>query len=199
MRHYLVPILSLWICYGCGTLSVTSSPPEAEVEVLLPGKETPKSLGKTPYSVDLSELEEIVNEGTVVIVVTKRGYLPQRFVVPNIASGELTINANLLPNLPSNFREINRIITLVLKAERLIIQDRLPEALEIAKEIKNINENIALAYEIEGTVHFLQNSFKESRFSWIRSLELEPNNPEAQTMLSKIEENLGKTPTPQKE
>lgn len=187
--------LLIGLLSACGTVAVRSSPPEAEVSVVLPGKETAKTLGKTPYTADLSNLSEIVNEGTIVLVVEKRGYVSQQFVVPNLSSGALEIQANLLPNLPSNYQEVNKIIALTLKAERFILENRLKEALEASDEIKKLNENISTAFEIEGTVHFLQSDWQKSRFSWIRALELEPNNPEAQTMLAQVEQKLGIKPS----
>jgi tetratricopeptide (TPR) repeat protein len=195
---------SLWISWGlaavvvlvggCGSIAVKSTPPEAEVSVLLPGKETPKALGKTPYAADLSALEEVVNEGTIVIVVAKRGYVSQQFVVPNLSGGELEIEANLEPNLPSNYQEVNRVVSLVLQAERYLFENRLKEALETAAEIKKVNENVATAYEIEATAHFLGNDMEKSRFAWIRALELEPSNAEAQAMLAQVEAKLGVKP-----
>lgn len=179
---------------GCGSIAVKSTPPEAEVSVLLPGKETPKALGKTPYAADLSALEEVVNEGTIVIVVAKRGYVSQQFVVPNLSGGELEIEANLEPNLPANYQEVNRVVSLVLQAERYLFENRLKEALETAAEIKKINENVATAYEIEATAHFLGNDMEKSRFAWIRALELEPSNAEAQAMLAQVEAKLGVKP-----
>jgi len=180
----------LLLATGCGTLTVRSSPPEADVGIILPGRETPKMIGQTPYSASFSELKDSVNQGTVVVVVQKRGYIPQKFVIPNLGSGNLELEASLLPNLPSNYQEVNRVVALTLRAERLILEQRFDEALEVASEIKGINENVASAFEIEGTVHFLQREFDKSRFAWIRALELDPNNPEGQSMLTRVEEQL---------
>lgn len=176
---------------SCGTLTVRSSPPEASVGIILSDQEKPKILGATPLTTDISDLSEAVNSGTVIVVVEKRGYISQQFIVPNLTGGSLQIDANLKPNLPSNYQGINRIVTLTLRAERRIIEKRLDEAMTTATEIKKINENIAAAYEIEGTVHFLKRDLKNSRFAWIRSLELEPNNPEGQKILAAIEKTLG--------
>lgn len=185
----LVANLIAWT--GCGTLAVKSSPPEATVGLILPNSEKPKLLGKTPLNADPSELSAAVNSGTVVIVVEKRGYIPQQFVVPNMSGGDLQIDANLKPNLPSNYQAINRIITLTLRAERQIIEKRFDEALKTAEEIKKINENVAAAYEVEGTVHLLKKDLENSRFAWIRALELEPDNPEGQKILASIEKKMG--------
>ncbi len=176
---------------GCGTMQVRSTPPEAEVGVILPGKESIKVLGKTPFVAEISDLEDMVNEGTIVVVISKQGYLPQNFVVPNL-SGKLEIEANLSPNIPGNYQEINNIVALVLSAERALMEKRFDEALNQVKELKKINQNISSAYELEGTALFLQKDLKNSRYAWIRALELNPNNPEARNMLALIERELAK-------
>ena len=184
---------------GCGTVAIKSTPPEAEIMVMVPGKEAMQPLGKTPYTADLDELEQIVNEGTIIIVVQKQGYVPKQFVVPNLGGGKLDIETTLTPNLPTDYREVNKIISLTLKAERLLLQKQFDEALKAAAEIRKINDNVATAYEVEGTVHFLENRLEKSRFAWIRALELDPDNPEAQNMLSMVEKRMnitGRAPTP---
>ena len=177
---------------SCGTISIVSSPPGAEIEVIKPGKEISEPLGKTPFEKDLGSLTELINEGTVILIVKKRGYEPQRFVIPNIPSGDLRIESFLLPNLPSNYKEVNTIIGKVLAAERFIIENQLEEAERVANEILEVNSNVASAHEIKGTVFFLQKNFSKSRMAWIRALELDPNNPEAESMLTKIEEIITK-------
>lgn len=189
MKLFAVVILGLFFS-SCGTLEVKSTPPEVEVGLMLPGKETVKVLGKTPYTASASEMEDISNEGTVVLVLRKPGYIDQHFVIPNI-SGNIAIEANLSPNLPSNYREINRIVALVLKGQKMIIDKRFDDLFKITSEIKKINENIASAYELDGAAYFLKKDLKNSRFAWIKVLELNPNNPEAQNMLALIEKKLG--------
>jgi len=186
----------LWIALyavGCGTVSVVSNPPEAEVSLILPGKESLKPLGKTPLELEVTKLEEAVDKGTVVIVVERDGYLPQRFVVPNLSSTSLNIEATLVPMYDTNYKELNDMISKVLKAERLVLEKRLDEALVTSNEIKSINENVAVAYEIEGTVYFLKSEFTKSRFAWLRAVELDPNNAESQSMLEIVEKKMGFT------
>ena len=190
---YLPFVLSL---FACGTVSIISSPLGAEIEIIKPGKEIGEPLGKTPFEKDLASLLELINEGTVILVVKKRGYEPQRFVIPNIPNGDLRIESFLLPNLPSNYKEVNTIISKVLAAERFIIENQLDEAERVANEILEVNSNVASAHEIKGTILFLQKNFSKSRMAWIRALELDPNNPEAEGMLGKIEEILANANQP---
>ncbi len=148
-------------------------------------------LGKTPIEIPTSKLNEAVDKGSVVIVVDREGYLPQRFVVPNLTGGDLRVEATLLPMFDTNYQELNNVINMVLKAERLLLEKRLDEALVTANEIKKVNENVATAYEIEGTVQFLKNDYRASRFAWLRAVELDPNNPESRSMLGVVEQKLG--------
>lgn len=187
MRHLL---FILGMIHGCGTVSIRTTPPEAEVHILHAGKEETALLGKTPYESDVGAIGNMVNEGPIAIVVKKSGYIPQTYFLPNLFSGSLTIDATLIPNLPTNYSEVNRIVGLSFQGERYILQKRFDEAVKIAEEIKQINPNITSAYHLLGTVYFLKNEMKESRFAWIRALELDPNDPEAKTMLDIVEKKL---------
>ena len=193
MRGITRTVLMILFC-GLGacttSLSVRSNPPQAEVGIILPNRDTPKVIGQTPLDTDLDEFDSAVDVGTVVVVVQKPGYISQRFVVPNLSMAKLDIEANLLPHLRSDYEETNRIISLAFKAERHLMQKQPKEALELAKEIKKINENIAAAFQIEGASYFLQNDFRKAKIAWIRTIELQPNNHDARKMLSAVEEKL---------
>jgi hypothetical protein len=191
----MVSVLILWslnsMIVGCGTVRIRSTPPEAEVWLVQPGKEEPKLMGKTPFTADIRELGDAVNNGTIALTLKKRGYFPKQYIVPNLASADLEIESNMSPNLHSNFQEINRIVGLLFKGQRFIKQKRFDDALKSADEIKVMNENIAAAYHISGTVFYLQNKLKKSRFEWIRAVELDPSSVEALNMLSHIEKKTG--------
>lgn len=176
---------------GCASISIHSNPPEATVELRVPGVDAPKNLGKTPFETNISQLENVINNGPIVISVSKPGYISQNFVVPNLVNGKLKLDTTLTPNLPSNYAEVNRIVSLSFQAERFILEKRFDEALKVAESIKNLNENVASAFHIEGTVFYLKNELEKAKFAWIRSLELEPNNAEAKGVLQQIEKKLG--------
>ncbi len=191
----MVLILSLMlfnsVLTGCGTVRVRSTPPEAEVWLVQPGKEDPELLGKTPFTSDIRELGNAVNNGTIALVLKKRGHFPKQYIVPNLASADLEIEANLTPNLHSNYQEINRIIGLIFRGQGFIKQKRFDEAIKISDEIKRLNENIAGAFHLSGTVYYLQNKLTKSRYEWIRAIELDPNNSDALNMLTHIEKKTG--------
>jgi len=189
---YLIMLIVISFLEGCGTVAIKSTPPEAEVSILLPGKEDQKLLGKTPYNVDVGDLAEAAEDGSMVLMLSKEGYLPKYYVVPNLSGGDLKIEAILQPNLRSNYQKVNKIVALLFRAERMIKENRLDEAVKLADEVKGLNANIAAAYHITGTVLFLKKDINQSRFEWVRSLELDPQNNEARRMLTLIDKKLKK-------
>ncbi len=196
--HIILFIVYQALQISCGSVEIKSTPPEAEILVAIPGKEEAKVLGKTPYKERLGQLSDIVNQGTIVVTVKKEGYIPQDYIVPNLSSGNLTIEANLKPYIASNYRETNKIISLAFKAERMVMEKRYKEASEEVKKIKDLNENVAIAYQLMGTILFFEQKFKESYYEWLRSLELEPDNNESQEMLTLIEKKLNPNAGPPK-
>ena len=60
------------------------------------------------------------------------------------------------------------------------------EALKTAAALKSINENIAVAFDIEGAAYLLKGEKEKSKIAWDRSLEIDPENPDTTKMLIKI-------------
>jgi predicted negative regulator of RcsB-dependent stress response len=71
------------------------------------------------------------------------------------------------------------------------MQKQVDEALKTAADIKAMNDNVAVAWEIEGAAHFVKGDLAKAKLSWLRSLEIDPENPETTKMLSTIDEKLG--------
>jgi len=186
-----IPIFILLIASCSSDITLVSSPPDAVVSVVEPGKETLKPIGKTPISISTDEIAESVDSGTIILVLNKRGYSPQRFIVPNLSGGDLRIESYLDTNLDTDYKEVNRVISLVLATERLVLEKRYDEGLKSVEKIKNINGNISAAHQLEGSIYFLKKEFNKSRFAWLRAIQLEPDNADAVNMLSIIEKRLG--------
>jgi predicted negative regulator of RcsB-dependent stress response len=86
---------------------------------------------------------------------------------------------------------MNKIVKLVLQAEREIMMKQVDAALKTASNIKAINDNIAMAWEIEGAAYCVKGDLAKAKVSWLRSLEIDPENPETTKMLGTIDEKLG--------
>jgi hypothetical protein len=177
--------LSFWTL-GCGSVAIKSAPDNAEVLVMIPGKSEPKVLGKTPYEVKLSELGSAANAGPIIIQIRKTGFHPQFLYVPNVSGGKLEFSTNLKPTIISSYSDINKIIKLTLLGERQLQMKQFDEALKTAAALKLINENIAVAFDIEGAAYLLKGERQKSKIAWDRSLEIDPENPDTTKMLMKI-------------
>lgn len=171
---------------GCGSVSIKSAPDAAEVLVMIPGKSEPKVLGKTPYEARISELGAAANAGPIVLQIRKTGYHPQFLYVPNASGGTIEFSTNLKPTLISNYSDINRIIKLTLLGERQLQTKQLDEALKTSQSLKLINENIAVAWDIEGAAYLLKGDRVKSKIAWERSIEIDPENPDTTKMLSRM-------------
>ncbi len=176
---------------SCGTVAIRSSPSEAEIALMQPGRADPKPLGKTPYEGKLGDLGSAANSGPIILQIKKPGYITQNLYVPNASGSRIEFDTNLKPVNPGSFADMNKIVKLVLQAEREIMMKQVDDALKTASNIKSMNDNIAMAWEIEGAAYFVKGDLAKAKVSWLRSLEIDPENPETTKMLSTIDEKLG--------
>jgi hypothetical protein len=177
---------------SCGTVSIRSNPKDAEITLIQPGKGDGKPLGKTPYEASLSELGNAANSGPIVLQLKKEGYISQYLFVPNASGSKLEFDTNLKPVSPGSYADVNKIIKLTLGAERQIMQKQYDEAIKSAAAIKAVNENIAVAWDIEGAAYFVKNDLAKAKIAWMRSMEIDPDNPDTARMLKLIDEKSGK-------
>jgi tetratricopeptide (TPR) repeat protein len=148
-------------------------------------------MGKTPYEGKLSDLGSAANSGPIVIQIRKPGYVTQNLYVPNASGSRIEFDTNLKPVNPGSYADMNKIVKLILQAERQIMQKQVDEALKSAADIKTMNDNVAVAWEIEGAAYFVKGDLQKAKLSWLRSLEIDPENPETAKMISTIDEKLG--------
>ena len=192
MPAFMTTILLVAVLLGCSnSVTIVSSPPKAMVSVIEPGKEVPKAIGETPITIDTDEIEDAVDTGTIVFILSKKGFTSQRFVVPNLSGADLKIESYLESNLDSNYKQFNEIIAMILHSEKLLIEERYDECLKSVEKIKAINPNISAAHQLEGSAYFMKKDLKKSRFAWLRAVQLEPENVDALAMLNLIEKTLG--------
>lgn len=176
---------------ACGTVAVRSNPSGAEILLMQPGRSDPKPMGKTPYEGKLSDLGSAANSGPIVIQIKKPGYVTQNLYVPNASGSRIEFDTNLKPVNPGSYADMNKIVKLILQAERQIMMKQVDDAIKTAADIKAMNDNVAVAWEIEGAAYFVKGDLAKAKLSWLRSLEIDPENPETAKMISTIDEKLG--------
>lgn len=180
------------LLFACGTVAIRSNPSEAEVSLIQPGRADPKPLGKTPFEGKLGDLGSAANSGPIIIQIKKPGFITQNLYVPNASGSRIEFDTNLKPINPGSFADMNKIVKLVLQAEREIMTKQVDEALKTAAAIKAMNDNIAVAWEIEGAANFVKGDLAKAKLAWQRSLEIDPENPETVRMLSTIDQKTDK-------
>lgn len=179
--------LLLLIFAACtSAVLVKSTPPKASVSVRSTKTGSDEMIGETPIQLDSGKIEEIIQSGPVIIKISKRGYQFREYVIPNLFATNLVIDAYLYPII-SNYKETNKIVALLFKCQRYIMDRKYEEALEITNELLKINENIASAYEMKGAIYFRLKKYQKSYDNWIKVVELEPDNAEAQKMVELID------------
>ncbi len=151
-----------------------------------------REIGKTPLEIDMDRLSEMVNSGPIVVKLTKRGYQQREYIIPNLYNTTLSIDAFLYPSI-SDYRQTNGLIAKLFESQRLIKKKQFDEAIKVTDDIVKTNPNIASAYEMYGTIYFLKKDYQKSYENWIKVIELEPGNVEAQKMVELIEKTNKKS------
>ncbi len=191
-QHKILALNLTLLLSSCGSVAIRSTPSEAEIIVMQPGKADAKPLGKTPFEDTLSSLGNAANSGPIVIQIKKEGFITQNLFVPNASGSRLEFDTNLVPTSAGAYNDMNKIVKMVLQAERQRRQKQVDEAIKSATAIKAVNENIAAAWEIEGAAYFIKGELEKSKLAWQRSLQIDPDNPDTVNILKSIDEKSGK-------
>jgi tetratricopeptide (TPR) repeat protein len=157
-----------------------------------------KVIGRTPLTVATSDVPKGVDDGPVLLEVSKEGFQAKTLLLPNLPGSSLSFELVLEPREGLDYRAINRILAIAFQAERDLLQKRFEETLKGAESLKAINPNLAIAYQLEGSVSFLKGDLEKSRHAWRRALELNPEDPEARNMLNAIEKDSPSETAPAK-
>jgi tetratricopeptide (TPR) repeat protein len=188
--HCLVAVLLGSV--ACATVHVETVPSDAEVFLLVRGKEATK-LGKTPIDLSIGDLVKTENGDTITIRIEKKGFESIHFGIPNVRFSEISLRKNLNAVAECHVDNNNEIVSLALSAEKLISEQRFKEALAAVKRIQQLDAEVAVAYQLEGTVHFLNGKFQESYDAWKRALKINPNSSAVKQMMRLVESKVGKS------
>lgn len=178
-------LLSVFLT-SCASVSITSRPAGADVILAIPGQESGKILGKTPFTSAVSEIAKATNKATLVVTLRRPGYRAQSFVIPNLGSGKLEIDASLQPVGADDAQDINLAVRYILEAEKEIIDKDFKSALKSLEKAKASNPSIAAIYMFEGIIHNLQNDKNKAAEALTKALALDPTDTEIKTLLSEI-------------
>lgn len=176
--------LAIFLVGGCTTLKVTSLPAGASVKLLSGPGGKDIVLGETPFESSLPV--EVSDRGSALIEISKSGYEPKTILVTNLSLGEVALETSLKIDSRSSTKQMNRVITLAFRAERYLAEGRIDEAMKAAEELKSINDNLAISYQIEGAAYVLRNEMDKGRHAFEQALSLNPDDAEIQETLEQL-------------
>jgi tetratricopeptide (TPR) repeat protein len=186
-------VCGLFFLTSCATVSITSRPAAADVILAIPGQESGKVLGKTPFSGPVAEIAKNANRSTLLVTIRKAGYRPYSVVIPNLGSGKLEIDASLQPIGADDSADVNLAVRYILEAEKEIIDKNFKNALKSLEKAKAANPNIAAAHMFEGIIFSLQNDKGKAKEALLRALALDPTDTEVRSLINDLGGDTGST------
>jgi len=182
-------------------VSVSSVPSDADVVLVTASGE--RTLGKTPYDFNLDK-ESTGSDKSVHVVVRKDNYHDQSVLLPKSLSPATHKMSLRLAEKPSTTpvvtKEVEcpkqddatpRVARAVAEAQSLISLREYETASLKLEMVISQHPNIAILHDLRGNVYFLQRNFSEALKAYEKSLLIEPNNPEAQRMISRVRGLMG--------
>ncbi len=208
-------ILLLFMC-GCSTgrMVIESAPKQGQIFVRAAGQLNEQSLGQSPVSRDVSEIQDLAGGvDTIVVEVRKTGYFPKSVVVTDIDSlSDIKINLELSsiedfltgadPKMGESQRRVlldlneqrsrmtNHLIDDLFEAQRLAQVGRVADSLKKLDEIEKDNPNVASVYEIRGGVYFMQKDYPKALDAFRKAARSNPSNLEVLNIKSFLEKKL---------
>jgi tetratricopeptide (TPR) repeat protein len=182
---------------GCSTatLSLSSSPSEAEVYVRPVGGGEAKLVGKTPLAMKAAQLQDAAGgAGPLFLELRKEGHAPLQTLVTDLSAADLSLTLELKPSpSPGEAEKYNTSIDQLFESQRLARAGRYPDALARLKEVQKVFPELAASYEIEGGIYFLMKQFKSALDAYRQALRFNSANPDALRMRNLLEARLRPT------
>jgi hypothetical protein len=159
-------------------------------------KEVARNIGKTPVTVPKSKFDS----ESIVLEFRAGGYLSKRVVVPLIAGGDTLISANLdridqswfLEQMLGGFAQsFSESLQDLLKLSAAITARNTPAVDALVKEFGQKYETISAYHVLMGHREMFEGRLVSARQYYVRALELEPKNTEAQEVLNQLDGSKG--------
>lgn len=187
MKKYYFLIIILTGCSS--TFEVLSEPNEARVQIVEEG--VFKDIGKTPLSIDTSELD--LKSSIFEIIVSKDGYNKQSFfleerTIPSLGKINVKLENTATEALSAEYikKSVSKIASQVSQIQTWLLKKNFTQAEVATKELLNENSNLAVGWNLLGNNYYLQKRFSEAGEAYQKALSIEPDNVETQSILQKL-------------
>lgn len=189
----LIVLSLLFNACSTSSLNVKTTPEGAEVVVITRDGASIK-IGKTPVDLSTQNFGALFSEPTTVKV-SKEGYSSQSVLVPplNFGGGRGHLQFNLeeaaLPKVcTAQVDQMNELAQGVAEVSNQIQKKRYLEAQMQLQNLFVKFDTVAVLYDLQGNVFYLQRDLGRALASYKRSNLLSPNNTQTLRMIRKIQE-----------
>jgi tetratricopeptide (TPR) repeat protein len=184
---------------GCASRLVVKSDP-SEAEVFAQKSETGEriSLGATPLEITRSDFEKrtgfsMPTGDFVDLIVEKRGYRTEHYLLPTGRFGTLTNGLNV--KLQEGAKEdllAGEILQILFTTQKFAVQGEYERAqIELDKAFK-LSPRFARALSMRASVYYLQKKYEESLKFFEEAIKVDPQMDDAIKMISKLRKMLNK-------
>lgn len=176
-------------------ITINSDPPESNVFVRELGSSNYKKLGKAPLETSFEELKTyFVNTAVFMIEVRKKGYLPYRVTVNDLAKADMDMLVNLEPREDFlKYPKIDKNIAELFEAQRLLRAKQYDEAISVLKGVGEKEPFLSIIPEFIGSAYYLKKQNRKSLDFYKKAYRINPENRDAFVMKNYLEKALGVT------
>lgn len=176
-------------------ITINSDPPESTIYVRELGNSNYKKLGKAPLETSFEELKTyFVNTTVFMIEVRKKGYLPYRVTVNDLAKADMGMLVNLEPREDFlKYPKIDRNIASLFEAQRLLRAQQYDEAIGVLKKVGDSEPYLSIIPEFIGSAYYLKKENRKSLDFYKKAYRINPDNRDAFVMKNYLEKALGVT------
>jgi len=163
-KLFLVAILFTLIGCSTASLRVESSPDGADV-IASTADKTPVKIGKTPLTIDASQVSELYRE-PLSILLEKKGYQPYGILIPRTTMKSqsrmfITLKSNEGSNEGQKFQDAaNDLAFGVARALNLMTTRDLDEAESLLMQLASKYPNVSVIYDLLGNNYYIKKNVK---------------------------------------
>lgn len=197
LKKILFGIL-LFFLSGCASnFIVKSDPSEADVYVKTTGRDEEISLGKTPLSLPLEELQQKVRIDSASgeyfdLIVKKKDYQTKTLAVPASRMGHReTLVAVKLKQGQDDSKTVSLLLQHLFNAQKLANERSFEKAQSEIDKALAIDPTFSRAMSLRGSIFFVQKQYKEALTWFGKALDADPQFEDAIKMITYIKKITG--------
>lgn len=174
-------------------IKIATDPSEASIIIRDFGGTIKHKLGKSPYTGNIQDLANTYAKSNFfMILIEKDGFQSQSIALSDLLKSDINLKVNLEPIQDFiKYKNIDKSISEMFEAQRLVRSQQFDNALEILKRIEVTESNLSSIPELMGAIYYLKKDLKTSLAYYKKAFRLNPDNKDAFQMKAYLEKSLG--------